>query len=127
MLEVGGFGALVAQCKDCVRGNPVKCWNPNCPTFKFRALARRIDALSPNTKVHVPNHVLVEDEILDILRRYGKPVYPSMVVLTSTNSKVNKAHAITRLAKQGRIVVEQVNDYTRLISLPNQDTQNKEN
>ena len=121
----GFFDSLVSQCKDCVRGNPVRCWNSNCKAFMFRSLARRIDALSPDTKVHVPRHVIVENEILDILRRYGKPVYPSMVVLTSTNSKTNKAHAITRLAKQGRIVVEQVNEYTRRISLP-QDTQ-KEN
>lgn len=127
-LEVKGFfDSLVAPCKDCVRGNPVRCWNSGCRAFGFRSLARRIDALSPNTKVHMPRHVLVEDEILDILRRYGKPVYPSMVVLTTTNSKTVKSNAITRLAKQGRIVVEQVNEYTRKISLPtNQDTQNKE-
>lgn len=119
------FDGLVAQCKDCVRGNPLKCWNPGCKAFMHRNLARRIDALSPDTKVHIPRHVLIEDEIIDILGRYGKPVYPSMVVLTSTNSAVNKAHAITRLVEQGRIVVEKVNDYTRKISLP-QHTQNNE-
>lgn len=122
----GFFDTLVVQCKDCIRGNPLRCWHSGCPVFRFRNLARRIDSLSPDTKVHIPQYIIVENEILEILRRYGKPVYPSMVVLTSTNSKACKSNAITRLAKQGRIVVEQVNDYTRRISLP-QETQNKEN
>ena len=116
------FDALVAPCKDCVRGNIVKCWIAKCPAHKFRSLARRIDAFTPDTKAHIPHHVQVENEILDILCRYAKPVYPSMVILSTTNSKTCKSNAITRLAKQGRIVIEQINDYTRKISLPNQTT-----
>lgn len=112
------FAALVAPCKECVRGNPVRCWYSGCAAFPFRDLARRIKAVSFHTTVHIPRHVLVENEILDALCRHGIPVYPSQLVLSSTNSKVDKSHAISRLIKQGRIVEERINSYTRKISLP---------
>jgi hypothetical protein len=112
------FAALVAPCKECVRGNPVRCWYSGCAAFPFRDLARRIKAVSFHATVHIPRHVLVENEILDALCRHGIPVYPSQLVLSSTNSKVNKSHAISRLIKQGRIVEERINSYTRKISLP---------
>jgi hypothetical protein len=113
------FAALVASCKDCVRGNPIRCWNSDCAAFPFRDLARRIVAVSVHAPVHVPRHVAVENEILDALHRCGGgPVYPSQIALTTTRSKVDKSHAISRLIKQGRIVEERINDYTRRISLP---------
>ena len=112
------FAALVAPCKDCVRGNPIRCWQSDCAAFQFRDLARRIAAVSVHTPVHIPHHVLVENEILDALYRYGVAIYPSQLVLSSTNSKVNKSHAISRLIRQGRIVEERINSYTRKISLP---------
>ena len=112
------FAALIAPCKTCLRGNPTQCWHPECPSFRVRDLARRIESVSNHGKVDIPNHVRIEDEILDILRRYGRPVYPSMVILSSTNSKVSKCQAIDRLVKQGRVVEERINDYTRKISLP---------
>ena len=112
------FGALVRPCKDCVRGNPVSCWYGDCAAFQFRELARRIEAVGAHVAVRVPRHVLVENEILEALRRHGVAVYPSQILLTSTRSKANKRNAIDRLVRQGRIVEERINSYTRKISLP---------
>ena len=83
------FAALVAPCKDCVRGNPLRCWYGDCAAFRFRDLARRIEGVSLHATVRIPRHVLVENEILDALRSYGMPIYPSQLVLTTTNSKAN--------------------------------------
>lgn len=113
------FAALVAPCKDCVRGNSIRCWNSDCAAFPFRDLARRIVAMSAHAPIHVPRHIAIENEILDAMHRFGGgPVYPSQIALTTTRSKVDKSHAISRLIKQGRIVEERINDYTRRISLP---------
>ena len=112
------FAAIVAPCKDCARGNPSSCWNSGCAAFPFRDLARRVAVVSTHAAVRIPHHVAIENEILDQLSRYGSPVYPSQIVLSTTNSKVKKSHAISRLIRQKRIVEERINDYTRRISLP---------
>lgn len=113
------FATLVAPCKECVRGNPVRCWRSDCAAFPFRDLARRIVMVSAHAPVHVPRHVAIENEILDALHRFGgMPVYPSQIILATTHSKVDKTRAISRLVRQGRIVEERINDYTRRISLP---------
>ena len=121
------FAALVAPCKDCVRGNLVYCWESRCAAFQFRNLARRIEAADGRTPVRIPRHVLVENEILDVLRRYGIAVYPSQILLTTTRSKANKRNAIDRLVRQGRVVEERINSYTRKISLPKTTKGNPKN
>lgn len=119
------FAALVAPCKDCARGNPVRCWRADCAAFKYRDLARRVESVASHAAIRVPRHVLVENEIVEALRRYGEPIYPSMIVLRTTNSKANKRNAIDRLVRQGRVIEERINDYTRKISLsPNQKKEN---
>lgn len=121
------FASLVAPCKECVRGNPVRCWESRCAAFQFRDLARRIKAVHCGVPVRVPRHVLVENEILDALRRYGIAVYPSQIQLTTTHSKANKRNAIDRLVRQGRVVEERINSYTRKISLPTNGNPKGEN
>lgn len=121
------FAALVAPCKDCMRGNPVRCWESRCAAFQFRDLARRIESAHGGVPVHVPRHVLVENEILDALHRYGIAVYPSQIVLSSTRSKANKRNAIDRLVRQGRVIEERINSYTRKISLPTTTKGNPKN
>lgn len=122
----GYFAALVAPCKTCLRGNPTQCWYPECPAFRVRDLAYRVAStgVTEDTPSAARQARIIEDEIIDILKHFDKPVYPSMIILTSTNSKANKSHAIDRLVKQGRIVEERINSYTRTISLP---TTTKEN
>lgn len=114
----GFFAVIVAPCKDCVRGNPVRCWHSECAAFRFRELARRVEGVHGSVQVRVPRHVLIENEVLAILRHYGEPVYPSMIVLTTTHSKANKRNAINRLVRKGLVVEQRVNSYTRLLSLP---------
>lgn len=121
------FAALVAPCKDCMRGNPVRCWESRCAAFQFRDLARRIESAHGGVPVHVPRHVLVENEILDALHRCGIAVYPSQIVLSSTHSKANKRNAIDRLVRQGRVIEERINSYTRKISLPTTTKGNPKN
>lgn len=120
------FAPLVSPCKDCVRGNSVRCWQGDCPAFRFRDIARRIEGVSLHAAVRIPRHVRVENEILDALLRHGEAVYPSQLVLTSTNSSVTKSHAISRLVRQGRIVEERINDYTRKISLPKRNPKDEQ-
>ena len=113
------FSAIVAPCKNCVRGNPVRCWQSECPAFQFRDIARRVEESSVSVTVRVPKHILVENEILEALRRYGTAAYPSQIILSSTRSKANKRNAIDRLVRKGLVVEERINQYTSKISLPN--------
>lgn len=123
----GFFAALAAPCKDCVRGNTVRCWHSDCSAFQFRDIAHRIAAVNAVSAQPVarpahatPRHVSVENEILEIIRsRFGGgPVYPSQIALSTTRSRVDKSHAISRLIKRGLVVEERINEYTRRISLP---------
>ena len=122
------FAAIVAPCRDCLRGNLHSCWESRCAAFQFRGLARSVASVSPTgVRIRIPRHVLIENEILDALQKFGKPIYPSMLVLTSTNSKANKRNAIDRLVRKGRIVETRINSYTRMISLPDKNKGNPKN
>lgn len=114
------FSTIVAPCKDCLRGNLHNCWESRCAAFQFRSLARRILVASSNGQSYVrtPQSVEVEKEILELLSKYGKPIYPSMLILNSTHSRANKRNAINRLVKRGEIIEERINSYTRMLSLP---------
>ena len=112
------FACLVTPCKDCCRGNPIKCWHSKCPAYQFRNIARRVASTLEHGTLRIQRHTLIENEILDILNRFNGPVYPSQLVLSTTNSKANKFTAINRLVREGRIVEERINEYTRKISLP---------
>lgn len=111
------FVALVAQCKDCVRGNPVRCWYSNCAAFPYRDLARRIVAVKYNM-VSLAHWMVVENEILATLKTIGRPVSPSALRLDSTRSKAVKHAAINRLVRKRCIVETRTGDHSRLISLP---------
>ena len=117
----GFFLPLIAPCKDCVRGNLNRCWHSDCAAFQFRYLGMRIADIGDN-KVRKPHFAQIEDEIIDILRREGKPVYPSCIILATTKSKANKCSAINRLIRRGVIVETRINDYTRMISLKSNQT-----
>ena len=111
------FEPLIAPCKDCMRGNLHRCWAGNsCPAFQYRAIGKRITEVE-RKEIEKPNFILVENEIVEILRKEGKPMYPSCIVLHSTKSKANKWTAISRLIHRGIVVETRINDYTRMLSL----------
>ena len=117
---VNFFRQIVSPCAECVRGNPVRCWQSGCAAFKFRPIAR--DVLSVSSRqgpiLQLPSFVLVENEIIELLRQYGKPMLPSMLRLSTTKSKAVKSKTISRLVRKGRIIEQRVDEHTRLISLP---------
>ena len=126
------FAALVSPCKECVRGNPESCVEPRCPVFKYRDIAALVlsaaaSLRTPPPPLPEPKAVAVENEILALLKHYGKPVYPSMLVLQSTHSRANKRNAINRLVMRGLVVEERVNPYTRILSLPHLPTATNNN
>ena len=106
------FARLVSPCKECVRGNKIRCWESRCPVFRFRGIAGRVESASaaylqrPQTE---QQHVAVEREIVEKLTAIGRPITPRELMLTTTNSKVNKCHAIERLIRRG-VVKEIRND-----------------
>lgn len=116
------FAQIVSPCQTCVYGNPIECWESRCAAFKFRPIAR--DVMSVNTKAApaLPHYVQIEEEIIDVLSRFNRPVLPSMIKLRTTCSKAVKSKAITRLVKRGKIV-EEKNGYSRFISLPKKEKQ----
>ena len=97
------FSAIVAPCKECLRGNPVKCWEAQCAAFRFRGIARRIKDVNVSTAelVKVPHFIVIENEIIEKLSLMKRPVRPKDIRLRSTNNKVDKCHAIKRLIKKG--------------------------
>lgn len=111
------FAALFAPCKDCVRGNTHTCWNGGCPTFRFRNIARRVAAVRRG-ELNFARWMVVENEILGVLRAAGRPLSPASIVLDTTRSRANKHNAINRLLRQGRIVQTRSADGRhRLISI----------
>lgn len=118
--EVSGFfSAIVRPCKDCLRGNPNHCWESRCSVFKFRGIAFRVGKVSEtlSQSVRVRPHLEVENEILEKLGRIDGPVRPRDLYLQSTNSKVNKCHAISRLIRKKKIDEIRAEDGSRMILL----------
>lgn len=118
------FSALVAPCKECVRGNPTRCWHSQCAAFRMRPLAYRVIEVgvpSANTAQNqtVPNHIAIDSEIVEKLSRYAYPVPASAIRLRSTNSRVKKCHAITRLIRHGIVEEVRLKGGGRLITLKN--------
>lgn len=116
------FSQIVSPCKECVRGNPVRCWYSQCAAFKYRPIARDVLAVplhqSANSAPIIPTHVRVEQEILSALANFDCPITPATLKLRSTHSKAVKSKAISRLVKRGRIIEERIDNYIRYISLP---------
>lgn len=117
------FLPMVRQCKSCLRGNPFSCWQGDCPAFRFRNIARRIQSVQDGG-ARKPRYVLVEDEILSALAMYDRPVPPSYIVLNSTSSKANKYSAVKRLVRMGRVAEVFVNG-RHMISLPKKEPENE--
>lgn len=104
-------------CRTCARGNLSECWHPQCASFPFRSAARQAERVErPRMRV-VPRHLAVEEEILDILWREGRTLYPSCLVLETTRSRHNKHSAIARLVRKGLVEERWENAYTRTLSL----------
>lgn len=109
--------ARTGPCRSCARGNLAECWHPQCASFPFRSAARQAERVEhPRMRV-VPRALAVEEEILDILRREGRPVYPSCLVLETTRSRHNKHSAIDRLVRKGLVEEAWTNVYTRTLAL----------
>lgn len=115
----GFFEQIISPCKECVWGNIVKCWQSKCAAFKFRPLARDVLSVTTQHAALPPNHIRVENEILQALKGFGRPVHPADLKLWTTNSRAVKSKAISRLVRRGLIREERSGKYTRYISLTN--------
>lgn len=114
------FRQIVAPCSECVWGNRVTCWRSQCAAFKYRPIANDVLAVGNNeTRRHLPPHIKVENEILQALKGYNRPVRPVDLKLWTTNSRAIKSKAISRLVHRGLITEERTDKYTRYISLTN--------
>lgn len=115
----GFFEQIISPCKECVRGNTVKCWHSDCAAFKFRPLARDVLSVTTQHATLTPAHIRVENEILEALKGFDRPVHPAALKLWTTNSRAVKSKAISRLVRRGLIKEERNGKYTRYISLTN--------
>lgn len=122
------FSHIVRPCKDCIRGNRVRCWESRCSVFRFRGIASRVEAVGlsmPNFESE-PRHVAVEREIVERLRAIGKPIRPRDLRLATTISKVNKCHAIRRLIRRGVVKEIFTEGFQRMILLSSETTKGEQ-
>jgi hypothetical protein len=115
----GFFEQIISPCKECVWGNPVKCWRSECAAFKFRPLARDVLSVTTRHAALTPAHIRVENEILEALKGFDRPVHPADLKLWTTNSRAVKSKAISRLVRYGLITELREGKYSRCISLAN--------
>lgn len=121
------FAQIVSPCRDCLRGNFTNCWQSRCAAFKFRPIARDVLAIKcDSTAPALPMYVQIEDEILEQLSRYTRPVPPSALRLTTTRSKAVKSKTISRLVRRGLVIEDRADNHTRYISLPTKRNPNNE-
>ena len=113
------FEVLVRPCKECIWGNPLQCWRSECAAFQYRPIARDVMSVqnSGRKPMSMPKHISIENEILQALKGYDRPVSPADIKLWTTNSKSVKSKTITRLIRKGFIKEERIGKYTRCISL----------
>jgi hypothetical protein len=116
------FAQIVAPCKECVWGNPTSCWRSQCAAFRYRPIAKEVLSVAvTNTPRSIPEHIKVENEILEALKGFTRPIHPADIKLWTTNSRAIKSKAISRLVRRGLIIEERVDPYTRFISLPKKE------
>lgn len=115
------FAQIVEPCQNCVWGTPIQCWKSECAAFNYRPLARDVMSVHAKSAHTIPDCVKVENEILEVLKSYTHPIHPSSIKLWTTNSRVIKSKAISRLVNRGLITEHRINSYTRYISLPKKE------